>query len=570
MATELSTPLIRLEQGRAVCIQLVQEANRFLVENGQKPVEVVPAEKLQFALMGQYNAGKSTLVNALLGRREAETGDTPTTSRPQAYDFHNFHILDLPGSDARDTEEDEARNALEKAHLVLYVVSSQTGLALKSFWDDLRWLSERGQPFLAVINDKQGYPDRASEQAFREEVLDYFYRQARVALHRSDWADCLFWVNAQRAEKGRLEGKPRFEESSGIIPLEDTIVSLLSGSDVFLRSVPRLGDLRLALRTLQKAWGAQLTSYESQVIHKSQERCEVAREKLDAVAETMANEYFLPLEDELTTMLCSHQGDSSEAAVIKEEVTAICQNTFDTALENFEMTCQTEFKNLQTYLIGDHSIQEKKPFRKDLRLHLGDLRSKVGTGSTNPAMLLEKIVRLAPPLLEAIENITAHFTAQAVEGGVKQVTAQAVNRGGQQLAERAGEALTRQGGGQVVRSGSKILGKVVGVTVILAVAGWEIYSGCRKAAEENRQMEQHLRQVNHVAKRAATDLRYQFVGTARHYVADRQEPVVLELGQLLRMRNQQDSALEWGVAKAAELSGRLETVINDLNARIRE
>jgi GTP-binding protein EngB required for normal cell division len=75
---------------------------------------------VRLALFDQHNAGKSTLVNALLGERRAATGDAPTTRTAGAYDWRGFHVVDLPGSNARRAEQEEARRALEDAHAVLY------------------------------------------------------------------------------------------------------------------------------------------------------------------------------------------------------------------------------------------------------------------------------------------------------------------------------------------------------------------------------------------------------------------------------------------------------------------
>ena len=47
-------------------------------------------------LFGAYNAGKSTLINALLGEERAVVGDIPTTDAVHRYDWDGHIMLDTP------------------------------------------------------------------------------------------------------------------------------------------------------------------------------------------------------------------------------------------------------------------------------------------------------------------------------------------------------------------------------------------------------------------------------------------------------------------------------------------
>ena len=62
--------------------------------------------KLQIMLYGAYNAGKSSLINALLGRDAAVVNDIPTTDKIDKYDWNGFYLLDTPGVNAPITHEE--------------------------------------------------------------------------------------------------------------------------------------------------------------------------------------------------------------------------------------------------------------------------------------------------------------------------------------------------------------------------------------------------------------------------------------------------------------------------------
>lgn len=138
----MATIFSDLGAAKAECSQIADEVQQFLQANGRRP-PAAGVEPIRLALFGQYNAGKSTIVNALLGERAAVTGDAPETKLAQVYSVKGFEIADLPGGDARLQESEEALGALKSAHAVLYVVSSATGLDYDTMWEDLKLLVAR-------------------------------------------------------------------------------------------------------------------------------------------------------------------------------------------------------------------------------------------------------------------------------------------------------------------------------------------------------------------------------------------------------------------------------------------
>ncbi|POH58177.1 ribosome biogenesis GTPase Der [Arthrobacter glacialis] len=90
------------------------------------------------AIVGRPNVGKSTLVNRILGRREAVVEDTPGVTRdrvqyPATWNGRNFTLVDTGGweSKARGIDQrvaEQAEIAVEMADAVLLVVDSVVGI----------------------------------------------------------------------------------------------------------------------------------------------------------------------------------------------------------------------------------------------------------------------------------------------------------------------------------------------------------------------------------------------------------------------------------------------------------
>jgi GTP-binding protein len=125
------------------------------------------------AVVGRPNVGKSTLVNRILGRREAVVQDVPGVTRDRiAYDAlwngRRFTLVDTGGwePDARGlqaTVSAQAQRAVATADLVLLVVDGRTG-ATETDLTVARTLRRGDRPvILAVtkIDDERGEADAA-------------------------------------------------------------------------------------------------------------------------------------------------------------------------------------------------------------------------------------------------------------------------------------------------------------------------------------------------------------------------------------------------------------------------
>jgi GTP-binding protein len=126
------------------------------------------------AVVGRPNVGKSTLVNRILGRREAVVQDVPGVTRDRIpYDAlwagRRFTLVDTGGwePDARGLRarvSEQAQRAVATADLVLFVVDGQTG-ATETDLVVARTLRRSARPVLLVvtkIDDERAEPD-ASE-----------------------------------------------------------------------------------------------------------------------------------------------------------------------------------------------------------------------------------------------------------------------------------------------------------------------------------------------------------------------------------------------------------------------
>ncbi len=223
-------------------------------------------ELFLLVVVGEFNAGKSAFINALLGEKVLEEGVTPTTTRLQIvkYDpavgtaagdespdviaaplelLREINIVDTPGTNALERRHEAiTREFIPRADLVFFITSAD-----RPFTESERAFLERirqwGKKVVFVVNKidiLSGPEDTARIEAFIAE-------NARRLLGISPE---IFPVSARLALQGKQRGvhpelaKSRFEE------LERYIVNTLDEDERFRLKL--LNPLRVALHMADK------------------------------------------------------------------------------------------------------------------------------------------------------------------------------------------------------------------------------------------------------------------------------------------------------------------------------
>jgi GTPase SAR1 family protein len=76
---------------------------------------------IRVAFVGQYNAGKSTMISALTGRRDIRIDSDIATDTTSIYDWNSIQVIDTPGlfTDRKD-HDDITYGAIDKADLLVF------------------------------------------------------------------------------------------------------------------------------------------------------------------------------------------------------------------------------------------------------------------------------------------------------------------------------------------------------------------------------------------------------------------------------------------------------------------
>jgi small GTP-binding protein len=272
-------------------------------------------ELFLLVVVGEYNTGKSTFINALLGDEVFAMGDLPTTRAisilrygeagpPESIGDHLqlFHypldvlrdldIVDTPGTNSIERMEEEiTREFIPRADLVLFVTSLLQPLTASEL-DFLTHIREWGKKVVFVVNGI----DRRNTDEQLDRVREYLTREVTARLGASP--PTLYFISALHALRGKLARSGRSRDVSAAIraapspppdprdeysELERYVLETLRETErVRLKLLTPLGVLRHVLKGNIAGLDGRLT-----VVHEDARVLRSIREQLAAYSKEM-------------------------------------------------------------------------------------------------------------------------------------------------------------------------------------------------------------------------------------------------------------------------------------------
>lgn len=197
--------------------------------------------ELSVMVYGVYNAGKSSFINALIGKEVAKTDDVPLIDTVTGYHYKNYQILDTPGIDAPIAHQKVADEQLLKSDVILFVVNPSGAAEEQATLDKLLFLVEKQKKVFLIFNEKD---DLSEEDYFKLKNQTYAILQEMAC--KKGLGEVLrnipiYRVNAKRALKGKLESKQTLIEKSYINDIELAI-------NQFIDEISQNNEVHLSLK----------------------------------------------------------------------------------------------------------------------------------------------------------------------------------------------------------------------------------------------------------------------------------------------------------------------------------
>jgi tRNA U34 5-carboxymethylaminomethyl modifying GTPase MnmE/TrmE len=194
---------------------LSDEANTLLESSRNK----VDEKALTIQLYGAYNAGKSTLINVLLGENKAAVGEIPTTDKIDEFDWKGYKLLDSPGVNAPIEHEEVTLKQLEKTDLIVFIIR-QDDQDVKDIYNRIFDCLGKKKHVFIVLNYNGLDPDSTGEGSVNllvEQINKILIKEAKNRNSNDEFYKkiSILPVNLNSALKGRLEEKQLLLKRSG-------------------------------------------------------------------------------------------------------------------------------------------------------------------------------------------------------------------------------------------------------------------------------------------------------------------------------------------------------------------
>ncbi len=244
-----------LENNKTSLVNAIHEYNSedIKLNNYISEIESIYSNKLKdvkpyIMVYGIYNAGKSSIINELLGDDLAAVNDKPETDSVDEYEWNGYTIADTPGVGAPIKHEEVTTEHLRRADIVMFVMASTGSNEKDGNYRRLKAITDAGKKVIIIINDKNG--DLGSNDQELGIITTKVKENLRqYNLDRNNYVITI--VNAKRARDGRIKNKPALIEKSNIQELKGIILSELKKTNNYIVINNAILDILTQINSIQ-------------------------------------------------------------------------------------------------------------------------------------------------------------------------------------------------------------------------------------------------------------------------------------------------------------------------------
>ena len=413
----------------------------------------------EIMFFGIYNAGKSSILNALMGEDCAKVADVPTTDSIDFYNWHGYRLADTPGVNAPIAHQRVTEEHLRKSDVVIFVMSTNGGFEDIHNYEQMKSIIEHNKQLLIVLNDKFGYDmnNLAQAEIVREIknkiAINMMQLGAVHSISEIENKYDIIMVHAKRALNGRKQKCEEMVAASNINALETAILCELQRTDGFKILITVVDYLKEELEPFLLYLTTKVEEADNDYLVKM---VAATREQKNLVACTM-NSSILGMANGLEAKLMKEIWDNRQD-----------DSRIETAVENVLIQFSQDVQaRLASQLVQSQQVLQRKVEADLARIDLkfSGKRGAVGGSLANDdAIQIDDLTGATPKTaVDTLENFMRIIETFSPIVYAKELVIPSTPAG--QMGKLVGEAVAKKAMDLAVKAGSKQLAKVIGVAV---------------------------------------------------------------------------------------------------------
>lgn len=515
---------------------------------------------LKIAFVGQYSAGKSSLIKMLTGIESIVVGAGVTTTEATTYDYKGLHIVDTPGIRAGhcETHDAIAQRAIDDSDLLVFVITNELfddvlGAEFRRLCFDL----QRQKQLLIVINKSQN--DAGTEQAKLAgicAVLDPLIPENFQ----------IVFTDAESYFNALTEGDPREREEllqlsncSGLVTAIDDFVAKRG---LYARITTPLQSVQAALQQKLESLSPATPEEEAlrAILRQAKRVFENGRRGLKKIAGGAIEEAHGKIVRQGGVLADAVGGDASEFDRVQSAANAECKRIVENALDSLEQTFDRAATDLESELAQLANTPLGKRVMEMLRAAQDEDASKAPKSNAqhrHPGDRSALNVPLAKGVVEHAKSGFAFLAKSAVgdasKEGLRQVSGSTLHEAVKKVGEFAGYKFKAWEAVKIadcIGKGAKFLGPA------LAVAGLGLqYLSDTQAARDAARLLETKREVRKGFLKLADEVRAFLTSTTTdRYLVAYDGPIAEIEAALEGIRKEQETQTAYSQELAGELA----------------
>lgn len=302
----------------------------------------IQSETLHIMVYGAYNAGKSSLINAMSGEERAATGDIPTTDRVDVYDWNGFTLLDTPGVNAPIAHQEMTEEQIKRCSLFLFVIR-EGDQDVKDVYVRLLDLLNRKKKVFIVFNHEIGQKKDLATALMRVNQLLLQHAQEYGAPDSDVQKVAILPMNAKTALKARLKQSEMLLERSGYIDFLQIFATWAAEHD---NETQRLKHLQ---QHVDEVWFAPVLARMAQEVGSGDDTPMQSlvgtRRMLENKKRLLINSAYQKIQQEVQFVRASVNGTLQETTS-ESELNAALQRVFAPVVQRIEEWLQSQMESV--------------------------------------------------------------------------------------------------------------------------------------------------------------------------------------------------------------------------------